>query len=123
MSPGGPPHARDPGAQPERTRLAWRRTTLSFALVVILAGRGLVTGNGAGGDAGGSGRALGTVAVAVAALLWVGFLGLAHRRLRVLAHRRPVPPDGVTVLGAAAAVAATALLAAGLVTAGGGEAG
>ncbi|GAA4592298.1 uncharacterized membrane protein YidH (DUF202 family) [Actinoplanes octamycinicus] len=31
--------ARDPGASPERTRLAWRRTGLSAAAVALLAAR------------------------------------------------------------------------------------
>ncbi|RBM04804.1 DUF202 domain-containing protein [Streptomyces sp. PT12] len=110
----GAPHpadahrARDPGAQPERTRLAWRRTTLSFALVVVLAGRGLVVGEARG-------RAVGGVALALVALLWVGFLALAHRRLRDLTAPRPAVADAATVLGAAGAVAIAALLAVALV--------
>ncbi|MGK5533774.1 DUF202 domain-containing protein [Streptomyces sp. URMC 129] len=96
---------RDPGVQPERTRLAWRRTTLSFALVVVLAARGLVTADG--------GRAVGSVAVALAALLWVFFLALAHRRIQALAAGRPPgPPTRGTVLGAAGVVVAAALVGA-----------
>ncbi|RKN05411.1 DUF202 domain-containing protein [Streptomyces radicis] len=102
--PAGTHRARDPGAQPERTRLAWRRTTLSFALVIVLAGRGLVVGEARG-------RAVGGVAVALMALLWVGVLALAHRRLRALTSPRPAAPDAATVLGAAGAVVVTALLA------------
>ncbi|ONK15410.1 DUF202 domain-containing protein [Streptomyces sp. MP131-18] len=94
---------RDPGAQPERTRLAWRRTTLSFALVVALAGRGVATAEGA--------RGAGALLVATTALLWVAFLALAHHRIRTLtAHRQP-PPAGATVPAATAVVAATALCA------------
>ncbi|WP_309246927.1 DUF202 domain-containing protein, partial [Streptomyces somaliensis] len=38
---GGP---RDPGLQPERTRLAWRRTTLSCTVAAVLAARQTVHG-------------------------------------------------------------------------------
>ncbi|MDT0345420.1 DUF202 domain-containing protein [Streptomyces litchfieldiae] len=98
------PPARDPGAQPERTRLAWRRTTLTFALVVVLAARGLVVEGGHRGPE--------TVAVALAALLWVAFLAVAHRRLRALTEARPGPPEGRTVAGAAGIVVVAALVAA-----------
>ncbi|WP_129838760.1 DUF202 domain-containing protein [Streptomyces sp. RFCAC02] len=88
-----------PGAQPERTRLAWRRTTLAFAVVVALAAReALRTGRG-------------WVPAALAALLWVGFLALAHRRLLALTARRPAPPAGALVVTAAGAVMATAVCA------------
>ncbi|MGW2423061.1 DUF202 domain-containing protein [Streptomyces sp. NPDC001709] len=67
---------RDPGLQPERTRLAWRRTTLSAAVAAVL---GVKTTLHGGASAG---------AVTVCALccaLFLGFLGVAHRRIRTLA--------------------------------------
>ncbi|GGZ41400.1 hypothetical protein GCM10010387_39700 [Streptomyces inusitatus] len=72
---------RDPGLQPERTRLAWRRTTLAFTVAAVFAGRQAVTG--------GTGP-VGTVAVALSVLVWLGFLLLAHRRVRTLGAG-PVP--------------------------------
>lgn len=71
---------RDPGLQPERTRLAWRRTTLTGAVVGVLGVRqALKDGPGAGP----------LLAAAVIALAWVVLLGAAHRRIRVLALPRP----------------------------------
>jgi hypothetical protein len=96
---------RDPGAQPERTRLAWRRTTLTFTLVMVLAVRALVETGGAAGAAA-------VVAAALGALLWVAFLVLAHRRIRALPAARPAVAGRGTVLGSAAAVMGTAALAA-----------
>ncbi|MDQ0983606.1 DUF202 domain-containing protein [Streptomyces sp. V2I9] len=73
---------RDPGLQPERTRLAWRRTTLSATVVVLLAARqALHSGATAGAPAG----------VALSALAWLGFLLAAHRRMVVLGAARPEP--------------------------------
>ncbi|MGP3967623.1 DUF202 domain-containing protein [Streptomyces sp. 6N223] len=85
----------DRGAQPERTRLAWRRTTLTFALVVVLAVRELVvTPNDRAGVA--------FIAVALDALAWVGFLVLAHRRIRALTSgSRPPAAGEATMLWAA----------------------
>ena len=57
--------SRDPGLQPERTRLAWRRTTLACAVAAVLAGRAAL-------HRGLSPGAL--VAVALCALAWLGFL-------------------------------------------------
>ncbi|MFI7414157.1 DUF202 domain-containing protein [Streptomyces sp. NPDC049627] len=67
---------RDPGLQPERTRLAWRRTTLSGTVAAVLAMKTALHG----------GVSLaGTVVCALCFGLWLGFLALAHRRIRVLA--------------------------------------
>ncbi|MFI1017226.1 DUF202 domain-containing protein [Streptomyces sp. NPDC020965] len=94
---------RDPGLQPERTRLAWRRTTLSFTVVAVLAVRqGL---NGDGPDA------AGIVAVALSVLVWLGFLLVTHGRIRVLGAG-PRPPALST--GAALAAAGCAVALAGL---------
>jgi uncharacterized membrane protein YidH (DUF202 family) len=72
----GAAEERDRGAQPERTRLAWRRTTLAFAVAAALGVRSVLDG------------VRGPSAYAVAALgalVWLAFLAVAHRRIRTLA--------------------------------------
>ncbi|MFJ9738714.1 DUF202 domain-containing protein [Streptomyces sp. NPDC101166] len=63
---------RDPGLQPERTRLAWRRTTLSSTVAAVLAGRAALHGGVS---------AAGVVACALCCGAWLSFLLLAHRRI------------------------------------------
>uniref|UniRef100_UPI0040403B18 DUF202 domain-containing protein n=1 Tax=Streptomyces sp. TG1A-60 TaxID=3129111 RepID=UPI0040403B18 len=77
--PPGPPR-RDPGLQPERTRLAWRRTTLTGAVIAMLAGKSALHGGPS---------TPGVVAAALCAVLWLGLLWLAHRRIQTLAAARP----------------------------------
>ncbi|MFE6777657.1 DUF202 domain-containing protein [Streptomyces sp. NPDC057702] len=92
--------ARDPGLQPERTRMAWRRTTLAGAVVGVLAGRqALIAGP----------PALAALAVAVAALVWLALLLVSQRRIRALAT--PQPPT-LSPRAALAATCCAALLAA-----------
>ncbi|MEV4342527.1 DUF202 domain-containing protein [Streptomyces sp. NPDC049590] len=67
---------RDPGLQPERTRLAWRRTTLSSAVATVLALKTALHGGPS---------AAGVLACAVCCALWLAFLGVAHSRVRALA--------------------------------------
>ncbi|MFE9677963.1 DUF202 domain-containing protein [Streptomyces sp. NPDC006259] len=66
---------RDPGLQPERTRLAWRRTTLSSTVATVLGVKAALHG-GASAPA--------VVACAACCGLWLGFLALAHHRIRAL---------------------------------------
>ncbi|MFG2982579.1 DUF202 domain-containing protein [Streptomyces sp. NPDC048258] len=91
---------RDAGLQPERTRLAWRRTTLACSVVAVLALRQAVRG---------SGRPVEVAGAAVTALVWLAFLWVAHRRIRELAAG---PPRGLSPRSALAAVACTLALAA-----------
>ncbi|MGW7366598.1 DUF202 domain-containing protein [Streptomyces sp. NPDC054841] len=98
--------ARDPGLQPERTRLAWRRTTLSFTVVAVLAARQVVRHDEiSGGD---------VVAFALSALVWLAFLSVAHRRIGVMAAGRP--PGAMPLGQALAATLCTLALAAFAVT-------
>ncbi|MEU8956828.1 DUF202 domain-containing protein [Streptomyces sp. NPDC048518] len=80
VTAAGEDDARDPGLQPERTRLAWRRTTLSATVAAVLAARAVLH-SGA--------TAPGVLACAVCLLLWLGFLTVAHRRMVALTTREP----------------------------------
>lgn len=79
-SPPAPRAVRDPGLQPERTRLAWRRTTLTYTVVAVLAGRQAVRDDV---------TAAGVVAAALSALVWLAFLWVAHRRIVALDTAEP----------------------------------
>lgn len=93
---------RDPGLQPERTRLAWRRTTLSCAVVAVLAGRQAL--HGGGGYV--------TLAVGLAVLVFLAFLWLAHHRIQQLGAARPRLLTHGTLLAVAASMFALALFGA-----------
>ncbi|MEU9713582.1 DUF202 domain-containing protein [Streptomyces sp. NPDC047976] len=83
--------ARDAGLQPERTRLAWRRTTLACSVTAVLALRQALHGTGSRVELAG---------VAVIALIWVAFLWVAHVRVRELAGARPAGLSPRVALGA-----------------------
>lgn len=65
----------EPGLAPQRTRLAWRRTLLTFSVVALL---GLRLAVHYGVDAGSM------LAVAGGMLLWLGALVVIYRRGRTL---------------------------------------
>lgn len=96
-----PEPVRDPGLQPERTRLAWRRTTLTCTVVAALAARQGIEDEVTAG---------GVLAMGLSALAWMGFLLVANRRIRAMGGARP--PVALTVGGALAAAVCTVALAA-----------
>ncbi|MFC9743130.1 DUF202 domain-containing protein [Streptomyces noursei] len=101
---------RDPGLQPERTRLAWRRTVLSAAVAAVLAGRQVLRGGAPG--------PVEAVLMVLVALLWWAFAIVAHRRMRALTAGRPAalsPRPALLVAGCTVglAVCGAALLAPG----------
>ncbi|MER6255254.1 DUF202 domain-containing protein [Streptomyces sp. NPDC001584] len=94
---------RDAGLQPERTRLAWRRTTLASSVVAVLALRQALRGTGAPVELAG---------VAAIALIWLAFLWVAHRRIRTLAAGRPrelAPRAALAVVACTVALAVFAM--------------
>ncbi|MBL1107649.1 DUF202 domain-containing protein [Streptomyces sp. 5-8] len=99
MTDGPGPAVRDPGLQPERTRLAWRRTTLSASVAAVLAVKTALHGGLS---------AAGIIACALCCGLWLGFLRVAHHRIRALAAGGP-PPALAPRLATAAVLCAMAL--------------
>lgn len=94
---------RDPGLQPERTRLAWRRTTLSCTVTALLAGKQALHGGATGA---------GMVALALSVLAWLGFLWVANRRVQAMSGARPRPLEAAGAVTAAACTIALAVFAA-----------
>ncbi|MFK0102820.1 DUF202 domain-containing protein [Streptomyces sp. NPDC091040] len=94
---------RDPGLQPERTRLAWRRTTLSCTVAAVLAVRQTL-------HAGATDT--GVIALSLSALAWLGFLWVANRRVQSMGGARPRPMEAAGALTAAACTVALAVFAA-----------
>ncbi|MER7835908.1 DUF202 domain-containing protein [Streptomyces sp. NPDC096040] len=92
--------ARDPGLQPERTRLAWRRTTLSATVAAVLAAKTALHGSASAG---------GVLACAACCVLWLGFLLIANHRIRALAATDR--PSALTPRQATAAVLCTVAVA------------
>ncbi|MCZ0979097.1 DUF202 domain-containing protein [Streptomyces diastatochromogenes] len=104
MSAAG--EARDPGLQPERTRLAWRRTTLSCTVVAVLAVKLTVSAEITAKELTG---------LALSSLVWVAFLAVAHRRIRSLGAARPAPLSHRGALLAAGCTIALAVLGAAVI--------
>jgi hypothetical protein len=97
-----PPPAHPPltpgDTQAERTRLAWRRTTLAATLTVLLVGR-LAFHDGI--------DSTGALGLSLALLGWIAFMWLTHRRIRAMAHREPavigrtLPAVALSIVGLA----------------------
>ncbi|WP_447036457.1 DUF202 domain-containing protein [Streptomyces sp. DSM 118878] len=104
MTATGP--ARDPGLQPERTRLAWRRTTLSCTVAAVLAARAVLNRGPS---------TTGILACALCLLLWLGFLTVAHHRMVALTAARPRRLTARDACTAALCTLALALCAAAMV--------
>ncbi|GGL08744.1 DUF202 domain-containing protein [Streptomyces flaveus] len=94
--------SRDPGLQPERTRLAWRRTTLAGTVVAVLAARTALQSGP---------TAARVLTCALCAALWLGFLTVAHHRIRTLTTVGSGGPPALTPKHATAAAGYTMALA------------
>ena len=92
--------ARDPGLQPERTRLAWRRTALALTVIMVLTVRLALTGPTVDGT-------LGALVAGVAVLGWGAALAVCWRRAT---GTGPAPGYGRSLPLVALATAGFALL-------------
>ena len=82
MSPVAAGPERDPGRQPERTRLAWRRTVLTVTVVALLAGRLALRESGA---------ALQLLALAAVFAGWLAVLVVSWHRIAGMGAAVPAP--------------------------------
>jgi len=85
---------RDAALQPERTRLAWRRTILAGTVVALLAVRLAVLDP----------RAAAPLATAAALLGWLALLRFGYRRITAMTADRPVAAGRALPLTALAVV-------------------
>jgi hypothetical protein len=85
---------RDAARQPERTRLAWRRTILAGTVVALLAVRLAALDP----------TAAGRLATAAALLGWLALLWFGYRRITAMAADRPVAAGRALPLTALAVV-------------------
>jgi uncharacterized membrane protein YidH (DUF202 family) len=95
----------DPGLQPERTRLAWRRTALSMVVAGLLAPRALYQALG------GVAVAIGVLGAAAGLTLIVAATRRAHRVVHVLLSGEGHLPDGRLLLAVALLVSSGAGIA------------
>jgi len=102
MTPPARDEHRAPGLQPERTRLAWRRTTLSSTVAAVLAAKTTLHSDQS---------VAGILICSLCCALWLGFLAIAHRRIRVLAASGPDAPPALAPRHATAATLCTVALA------------
>ncbi|MET7971142.1 DUF202 domain-containing protein [Micromonospora sp. NPDC005305] len=86
---------RDPGLQPERTRLAWRRTLLAVTVILVLELRLAFTG-----------RTVDALLAGLAVVTWLGVLLVDWRRATGAGPRRPerwsIPLTALAAAGLAA---------------------
>lgn len=79
----------DPGRQPERTVLAWRRTTLTVSIVTALVGRhALMSGAGAAGG----------VLTVLALAGWFAVVAIIEHRTATIAPAPPEPSRALPLL-------------------------
>jgi hypothetical protein len=91
-----------PGAQAERTRLAWRRSVLAGSVTTILLGR----------EALHRGGAVPALLAGAGVVLWAGLALLAQQRIHAMTEPAPTAPGTGRVAIAGALVLALAAVAA-----------